>query len=108
MSYIEEFCDSIAIINAGKVVLHGDLYDIKRNYVRDRLVVNTTTPQKILDDFGDAAMRREDGSLLIKLPSPNHKQETMQKLVDNYDVDEIKVFEPSLNDIFVEYAGEKV
>lgn len=108
MSYIEEFCDSIAIINAGKVVLHGDLYDIKRNYVRDRLVVNTTAPQKILDDFGDAAMRREDGSLLIKLPSPSHKQATMQKLVDNYDVDEIKVFEPSLNDIFVEYAGAKV
>lgn len=108
MSYIEEFCDSIAIINAGKVVLHGDLYDIKRNYVRDRLVVNTTSPQKILDDFGDAAMRREDGSLLIKLPSPDHKQATMQRLVDNYDVDEIKVFEPSLNDIFVEYAGAKV
>ena len=25
-----------------------------------------------------------------------------------YDIDEVKVFEPSLNDIFVEYAGEQV
>ena len=30
----------------------------------------------------------------------------MQRLVDNYDVDGVKVFEPSLNDIFVEYAGD--
>ncbi|MBR4279068.1 MAG: ATP-binding cassette domain-containing protein, partial [Clostridia bacterium] len=29
MSYIEEFCDRIAIINGGKTVLHGDLNEIK-------------------------------------------------------------------------------
>ena len=32
----------------------------------------------------------------------------MQRLVETYDIDEIKVFEPSLSDIFVEYAGEQV
>ena len=32
----------------------------------------------------------------------------MKCLVDNYDIDEVKVFEPSLNDIFVEYAGTGV
>ena len=31
-----------------------------------------------------------------------------KRLVENYDIDEVKVFEPSLNDIFVEYAGEQV
>lgn len=108
MSYIEEFCDSIAIINAGKVVLHGELHDIKRNYVRDRLVVSTTAPEKIKSDLGDICIEREDGSLLIRLASPEDKQAMMKRLVDNYDIDEIKVFEPSLNDIFVEYAGEQV
>lgn len=29
MSYIEEFCDSIAILNTGRVVLSGELHDIK-------------------------------------------------------------------------------
>ncbi len=108
MSYIEEFCDSIAIINAGKVVLHGDLHDIKRNYIRDRLVVNTTSPEPIKADFGDACTVTEHGSLLIQLTSPEDKQATMRRLVENYDIDEVKVFEPSLNDIFVEYAGERV
>lgn len=108
MSYIEEFCDSIAIINAGKVVLHGDLHDIKRNYVRDRLVVSTTKPEPIKAEFGSVCTVTEDGSLLIQLPRPDDKQATMKRLVENYDVDGIKVFEPSLNDIFVEYAGKQV
>ena len=108
MSYIEEFCDSIAIINAGKVALHGDLHDIKRNYVRDKLVVSTTKPKLIKADFGEACAKREDGTLLIQLASPDDKQATMKRLVENYDIDEVKVFEPSLNDIFVEYAGSQI
>lgn len=108
MSYIEEFCDSIAIINAGKVVLCGDLHDIKRNYVRDRLIVSAVNPDQIKLDFGDACTVAEQGNLMIHLASPNDKQTTMKRLVENYDVDEVRVFEPSLNDIFVEYAGEQV
>ena len=108
MSYIEEFCDSIAIINAGKVALCGDLRDIKRNYARDRLEVRTSAPEKVKSDFGAAVSEREDGALIIKLPSPDAKRETMKRLVEEYDIDEVKVFEPSLNDIFVEYAGEQI
>ena len=108
MSYIEEFCDSIAIINAGKVVLSGDLYDIKRNYVRDKLVVRTTSPENIREAFGEACQPIKNGGLLIKLNAPEEKQAVMKRLIENYDIDEVKVFEPSLNDIFVEYAGEQV
>ena len=107
MSYIEEFCDSVAILNAGKVVLHGDLREIKRNYVRDRLVVRTENPEQIKADFKDDCTVQEDGSLILRLASPNDKQTAMKHLAGKYDIDEIKVFEPSLNDIFVEYAVEQ-
>ena len=108
MSYIEEFCDSIAIINAGKVAISGDLHEIKRAYPRNKIVVSTTTPDQIKVDFGEACTEREDGTLLIRLKSPDEKQPMMKRLVENYDIDEVKVFEPSLNDIFVEYAGAQV
>ena len=106
MSYIEEFCDSIAILNRGKVVLHGDLHDIKRDYPRDRLVIRTENPEPILAAFGALCTRMENGSLMLKLDSPAEKKPMMKKLVELYDIDEVKVFEPSLNDIFVEYAGD--
>ena len=106
MNYIEEFCDSIAILNAGKVVLHGDLHDIKRNYPRNRLVVRTESPDRIRADFGDTYSVTENGDLMIQLASPEDKKAVMTRLVENYDIDEVKVYEPSLNDIFVEYAGD--
>ena len=108
MSYIEEFCDSIAIINAGKVAISGDLHDIKRNYVRDKLVVSTVSPEKIIAELGDTCTKRDDRTLIIQLSSPDEKQGMMKRLVEAYDIDEIKVFEPSLNDIFVEFAGEQI
>ena len=108
MSYIEEFCDSIAIINAGKVAISGYLHEIKRTYPRDKIVVSTGAPEKIMADLGDICTEREDGTLLIQLASPDEKQSMMKRLVEGYDIDEVKVFEPSLNDIFVEYAGAQV
>lgn len=106
MSYIEEFCDSIAILNNGVVALHGDLHDIKRDYPRDRLVVKTETPDAIIADFGSTCTVMENGNLMIRLGSPSEKKATMTRLVETYDIDEVKVYEPSLNDIFVEYAGD--
>ena len=43
---------------------------------------------------------------MIKLASPEEKKSVMARLTESYDIDEVKVFEPSLNDIFVEYAGD--
>lgn len=106
MSYIEEFCDSIAIINNGKVAISGDLHDIKRNYVRDRLVVRTEHPDVILADFGSACTVLDNGDLMVQLVSAAEKQTIMKRIVESYDIDEVRVFEPSLNDIFVEYAGD--
>ena len=106
MSYIEEFCDSIAVLNNGIVALHGDLHDIKRDYPRDRLVVKTETPNAIITDFGASCTVMDNGDLMIRLGSPSEKKATMTRLVENYDIDEVKVYEPSLNDIFVEYAGD--
>ena len=108
MSYIEEFCDSIAIINGGKAAISGDLHEIKRNYPRDKIVVSTTESEQIKADLGDACTEREDGTLLIQLESPEDKSAMMKTIVERYDIDEMKVFEPSLGDIFVEYAGEQI
>ena len=108
MSYIEEFCDQIAILNGGKVALSGDLHDIKHNYPRNRLVVRSEQNTQIAAAFGNACVECEDGALLLTLPKPEAKQRMMRQLAETYDIDEIKVFEPSLNDIFVEYTEQQV
>ena len=108
MSYIEEFCDSIAILNQGHIAVSGDLQEIKRSYVRDRLVVRTQQAEKLLADLGDQCQVMEHGEMMIRLASEADKKAMMKRLVEQYDVDEVRVYEPSLNDIFVEYAGDAV
>lgn len=106
MNYIEEFCDSIAILNQGKVVLHGDLHDIKHNYTRDKLIVRSEQADVIAQELGSCCRKTDKDELMIQLDSVDSKQNMMRHLAETYNIDEIRVFEPSLNDIFVEYAGE--
>ena len=107
MSYIEEFCDSIAILNGGKVVISGDLAKIKHDYPRDRIVVRSDAVGEIAKEF--PACESLDGErIIIKLDSPDEKASVMRMLCDKYEIDEIRVYEPTLNDIFVEYAKDGV
>ena len=104
MNYIEEFCDSIAILHQGEVVLSGNLRDIKRSFPRDRLVVRTQSPEKIQAAF--PCTQGEKGELILLLKAPEEKQAVMQRLTRDFDIDGGEVFEPSLNDIFVAYTKE--
>ncbi|MBO5303664.1 MAG: ATP-binding cassette domain-containing protein [Lachnospiraceae bacterium] len=107
MNYIEEFCDKIAILNGGNIVLQGEITEIKRNYVRDKLIVRSQELDKIREYLGADCFMNEAGELVVQLKAAEEKQKVMKDLTEKYDIDEIKVFEPSLNDIFVEYAGEQ-
>ena len=60
MNYIEEFCDSIAILNDGQVVLSGELSEIKRSdkgmveiRLIDRLRALEQLAQLASEDGGD-------------------------------------------------------
>ncbi len=107
MNYVEEFCNDIAILNNGEIVLSGDIREIKRSYDRDRLVVSCESADQVLADYGDKAARLDDGSVLIKMDAAADKKRIMQELTSKYDIDEVKVYEPTLNDIFVEYTGNE-
>ncbi len=104
MNYIEEFCNDIASLNNGMVAVSGNLHSIKRNYPRNKLIVRSDDNNKIISEY-NAALYNND-SVLITLSSPEDKQSVMKQLTEKYNIDEIKVFEPTLNDIFVEYASD--
>ena len=106
MNYVEEFCDNIAILNDGHIVLDGEIREIKRSYKRDKLVIRSEKAEDILKAYDDCKLN-EDGSLVLKMSSPEDKKQIMQKIASEFEVDEIRVYEPSMNDIFVEYTGDE-
>lgn len=116
MSYVEEFCDEIAIMNHGDVVLSGNLREIKREYGKDRLVVSSLseTPQelaKLLENkFSDLleVEKIQKERVVIRKKGEHQKRAIMQRLAEeNIDIEFFGLYEPSLNDIFVEKAGDE-
>ena len=104
MNYIEEFCEDIAILNTGRIAVSGRLRDIKRSYPRNRLEISGPDAKKVAAEFEGSCKVTGEDSIILKLASPEDKRQTMRELSEKYDLDMIKVAEPTLNDIFVEYA----
>lgn len=116
MSHVEEFCDEIAIMNHGDIVLSGNLRDIKREFGKDRLVVASLseTPEELAEllktkfsDLLDVEKVQQD-RVIIRKKQEDNKPAIMQKLIEEgVDIEFFGLYEPSLNDIFVEKAGDE-
>lgn len=116
MSYVEEFCQQIAILNHGDVVLSGELKEIKREFGRDRLVVASLeeTPEELAhrlrDTFADLleVEKVQKDRLIIRKKASDAKLKILERLVEqDVDLEFFGMYEPSLNDIFVEKAGDE-
>ena len=108
MNYIEEFCDDIAILNGGEIVLSGNLRDIKRGYDRTLIIVKSKDAAAI-SKYLDESTECEGDTVKVRLKSESDKNELLSKLSEGgFDIDNIDVFEPSLNDIFVQYTSDRV
>ena len=116
MSYVEEFCDNIAIINQGQVVLDGQLKDIKKEYSRNRLLLaaeNHTLEElarKVEGEWQGLARvsGRKKEFLVLELSEGADKRAFLERLAkSDVDVEKFGRYEPSLNDIFVAKVGEE-
>jgi ABC-2 type transport system ATP-binding protein len=115
MSYVEEFCDNIAIINQGEVVLAGELKEIKKEYGRDRLMLSAEKlsveelAQKVERDWQElvTVQERKKDFLVLALRDGADRRMCLEKLAkSDLVVERFGIFEPSLNDIFVSKVGE--
>ena len=107
MNYIEEFCDDILIMKNGEIMISGNIKQIKQSYERNKLKIESKDVQKIKDEYKNECETIDDTNLIYKMASADQKQKVMQKLIKEYDIDSIGILEPTLNDIFVEYAGDE-
>ena len=116
MSYVEEFCDEIAILNHGDIVLAGNLREIKRDFGQDRLVISSLseTPvelaKKLSAGFSDLleVEKVQKEKVIIRKKEEQNKPFILKRLLEQgVDLEFFGLYEPSLNDIFVEKAGDE-
>ena len=115
MSYVEEFCKDIVIINKGDVVLSGDLDNIKREFGKNQLVVSAG--DKTLDDLENIINEhmsdileitgRTKEELIIKNIADVSRKQILSKFIsENIEIERFETYKPSLNDIFVSKVGD--
>ncbi|MCR2047246.1 ATP-binding cassette domain-containing protein [Acetatifactor muris] len=116
MSYVEEFCDNIAVIDHGQVVLAGELKEIKKEYGKNRLML--AAENYSLEQLAEKTERewsnlvsvsgRKKEFLILELKEGADRRGFMEKLVESdVTVEKFGRYEPSLNDIFVSKVGEE-
>ena len=117
MSYVEEFCDDIVIINKGDVALDGHLDDIKQEYGKGRKKI--TSENLTLDELEKVLSDNYSDMLTIERKTKHHivfeiKNETsLWDILDRLKKDHIEIksfgaYEPSLTDIFVSCVGDEL
>ena len=116
MSYVEEFCDEIAILNHGDVVLAGNLREIKRDFGQNRLVISSLseTPEELAEKlrtgFSDLleVEKIQKDRVIIRKKEESDKTKILGRILEKgIDLEFFGLYEPSLNDIFVEKAGDE-
>lgn len=115
MSYVEEFCEEIALINKGEIVLTGNLSEIKKEYGKNRITLSSVNlnPTELkntlynkLDNINILEVKKD--YIIIELSNENTKKKLISDLIENnIDIKQFSVYEPSLTDIFVEKVGDK-
>ena len=115
MSYVEEFCEDIVLINHGEIVLSGNLDQIKREYGHNRLVISLGAdyqePEQALRDYmGDllhVVGKRKD-QVIAEMKEGCTRELLLKEFLErNLVPEEYGNYEPSLTEIFVEKAGDQ-
>lgn len=117
MSYVEEFCEDIAIINHGDVVLAGNLDEIKEQYGKGRKILSATNYD--LDGLKAVCEDKLSDKVKVLFVTKHYVVLDLNEGVDQWqilealkaldvDVKTFGAYEPSLNDIFVSKVGEEV
>ena len=116
MSYVEEFCEDIVLLNHGDVVLSGNLREIKKEYGNHRLVIalenisGETSAERIREKMNEKlqVMGQRQEEVVVEMTGETTRKEVLEELLEKGLIPEhFGNYEPSLTEIFVERAGDQ-
>ena len=100
MHQVEELCDRIVLIDHGRVMLYGELGDIRRQFSANAVMVRTKAELTGLP--GVESIQPVNGSMKVNLAKGTDPQAILQALVShNAVVEQFEIAMPTLDEIFI-------
>lgn len=109
MHQVEMLCDEILMINMGRVVLEGNLRDIKKNYGKNHLIMEYSGPGSFLNNIDkDKIINISENRLEIKISSYTEAQAILRQAANENEITKFEIIEPALNEIFIDIAQKNI
>ena len=107
MDTVERLCDSICLVNRGKVVLDGDLKQIKKRYGRNNVQIEYDGEDGFLRDAKLVKSANNYGNYVeVQLAPGADAQELLRLIASRARVSKFELVEPSLEEIFIDVVGK--
>ena len=113
MNYVEEFCDSIAILHHGEIVLSGSIRELRRAKGRNNWLIQTGETEKALRFCRESLsglvknVRAVKEGAAVELVQEGRESELLSAVASSgLTVDGVQLMTPTLNDIFVATTGD--
>ena len=100
MEQVEEICEEIALINQGKIVLEGNVQEIKNRFKKNlyRLVINES-----LEGFEENIIQKNPDGYVLQFKNEHESKALLQHcIIQNYHIKTYEEILPSLNEIFIQ------
>ena len=104
MEQAERLCEKICLINAGKIVLEGDLREIKQSFGRGSVEIEYSGDVSLIKNSRFVERCNDFGQYVeVKLNAPQHYSALLHELVEaSVDITRFELMEPRLHEIFVQ------
>lgn len=108
MQDVTDLCERIIMIDKGKIMYDGKLESLTSSFIRKKylkFVLKNKVKAKEIARFGEIVSF--DGTEGVILIEKNNPAENISKFLDTFEVADIDVEEPSLEDVIKEVFGDK-
>lgn len=108
MDFAERMCDHIAMIDEGKIILHGNLEEIKKSFGQRNVTVSHLGDISFIKNHSFVEKFESYGNVTsIRVRNPSQIQNLLKQLVEkNIIVKKFDAEDISLHQIFIEAAGK--
>jgi ABC-2 type transport system ATP-binding protein len=108
--YLEEaeICDSVAIIDHGKIVAHDTPYELKKRYTRTTTRIRTSDPEPILRFCAERSVAtvREEGGLSITTKEIGPVMDLVSLFKSS--IQDLEIDKGTLDDVFLSLTGKEI
>jgi len=107
MEQVEQMCDDICLFNNGRVVLTGNLRNIKKEFGKNTVLIEFDGDPGFLDRLENVRINNRSTNFAeIRILDGLNHQDILRQAMEKAEIHKFQLVEPSLNEIFISTVGE--